>query len=231
MRVDAVILTNTADIGYYGLTMRTINTMRSSSPGVDFMITVVESNGGDEERFFIYPGCRVVRPKPPFNYNRFMNEGVSGFASDHVLMCNNDIRFAELSVSRLVAAMAEHGLDSACPLEPNWHRFHFSEAELSAPVIKGYRVMHEMVGWCVCATRRALEAIGPLDEAFDYYYQDNDYVMSVRAAGLSHGLVTGSHVFHELSSSQRLMSSGVDETSARLKSAYESKWLTRSSAS
>jgi GT2 family glycosyltransferase len=222
MKIDAVILTNTSDVGFYGLTCRTINTLSEASAR-PVNTVVVESNGGDMDRHLTYP-CTTIRPVGPFNYNRFLNAGLAMCDGDFVLICNNDLIFTEGSVDSLVEAMVRNRMGSACPLEPNWHRTFFTEEQIAKPWLQGYRVMQELVGWCICVTRDTISRVGDFDERFDYYYQDNDYAETIRSLGITHFLVTSSRVRHEFSRSEGLLAEGVHEASARLKLAFEGKW-------
>ena len=42
---------------------------------------------------FVYPECKVIYPEVEFNYNKFLNIGISNCEGDWVLICNNDLYF------------------------------------------------------------------------------------------------------------------------------------------
>jgi hypothetical protein len=46
--------------------------------------------------------------------------------------------------------------------------------------------------------------IGYLDERFHFFYQDNDYIMSLDRCGLLHGVYTGAHVSHKTGNTDRI---------------------------
>jgi len=43
---------------------------------------------------------------------------------------------------------------------------------------------------------RALKQIGPFDETFDFYFQDDDYLEQLRIRGLKHATVKNAVVKH-----------------------------------
>jgi GT2 family glycosyltransferase len=61
-----------------------------------------------------------------------------------------------------------------------------------------------MFGCVFCCRRSVFEKIGYLDETFYFFYQDNDYVMSLERCGLRHGVFTGSRVSHHSGHSNRI---------------------------
>ena len=78
MRVDTVILSKTSDLSHYVLTCRTINSLKASND-YESKIVVVESESSNKikEEGFLYNGCNVIYPECTFNYNKFLNIGIT----------------------------------------------------------------------------------------------------------------------------------------------------------
>lgn len=202
--MDAVFLTNTADASFHEMTLRAISSLRESADGVDINVTVVESNRDGESLGFSYEGCRVIVPNEPFNYNRFMSIGVAAGSDPVVIMCNNDVEFLPRCVNELLSAMAAHGLRSVSPYEPNWHSRYYVDAVPVEPVL-GYEVENHVCGWCICAERSLLEQSGVLDEEFQFWFQDNNYAMTLKSMGVAHALIPKALALHRFSRSHSLL--------------------------
>jgi len=43
------------------------------------------------------------------------------------------------------------------------------------------------------------------DPRFEFWYQDNDYALTIEKAGIKHALVTDSRVYHDVSGSHDLL--------------------------
>jgi GT2 family glycosyltransferase len=224
MTIDAIILTFTKDLFYYGLTQRTIQTLRNRNKNLDFNLIVVEGNTEAHKQGYVYNNTHTLVLAEKFNYNRFLNHGLSHCKNKYILICNNDLIFHESSVENLINHMEKYDVWSACPQEPNWHAVHFDTSELSKEFIAGHRIMHEVTGWCICMRNEIIRKMGSFDEQFDYYYQDNDYAMFLKTNGIDHHLVNNSTVSHELSQSEILLDRDIHELSAELKKKFENKW-------
>lgn len=222
--IDVIMTTCTADTFFYGLAQRSINTLRSSNPGIEFRVVVVESCPTAQENGFIFPGCTVVQYKGDFNYNRALNIGVSHCTADYILQINNDVIFLDGSVKKLIEVMERVGMQSACPLEPNYHRRGVPDVD-SVPYHRGNLVGKHLFGWCKCVRKRLLDKIGEYDERFLFYYQDNDYAAVIESHDVSHYLVTESHVAHEFGPSMRtLLGDRKNECTVDSRYVFLDKW-------
>jgi GT2 family glycosyltransferase len=219
--IDVIVLTYTKNLYFYGLTCRTINSLRENNQ-LDFNIIVVETNKTD--RTYPYPNCTVLVPTEEFNYNKFLNIALQFCKNKYVLICNNDLYFAQNSVKNLIDAMELYDVPSASPHEPNWHASRLTEEEKSKEIVYGFEVEKIVTGWCICMRRDLLQTIGSFDESFKFWYQDNDYAMSLQKHGLKHILVNSSHVYHELSQSHGLIENK-DGMTHNLKKIFFEKWL------
>jgi len=222
--IDAVILTYTKDLNFYGLTQRTIQTMKNRNKSLNFNITVIEGNVNAAEKSYIYPETTTIVIDQKFNYNKFLNIGLQYCKNKYILICNNDLFFLEDSIVNLVDYMEKNKILSACPQEPNWHSKFFTPEQLANESILGYRTMHEIAGWCICTTREVIEKMGQFDEQFDLYYQDDDYAMFLKTNNIEHHLVNSSKVRHECYASLELIDRDIQELSAELKTKFINKW-------
>lgn len=220
--MDAVILSYAANDEFYGMTLATVQSLLSVG-GVGVKVTVVETNESSESCGYVYEGCSVIHPGGVFGYNRFMLAGLAAGASDRVLMCNNDLVFLEGSVRALVDAMDRLGLESASPYEPNWHRRYYGDVPPEG-VVMGHEIENQVCGWCICASRSMLERTGALDPAFDFWHQDTNYAITLKEAGVQHGLVTSSHVLHRFSQSHRLLGERHEELTHGQMAVIAEKW-------
>lgn len=194
-----VILAKTASIYHFEMTQRAIDTLRCCEPDVRFRVVLVEtqnSTGRD------YAGVdTLVEPGGEFNYNRFLNAGVSVCQSARVVLSNNDVMFHPLWYSHVCYAMDNHGADSASAKCPRWgpHR-HFS-----GEVVLGWQTGVHFCGWNLTLSRAVVDSVFPLDERFKFWYQDNDMATSMERAGFKHALASSALVTHLESMSHELI--------------------------
>ncbi|TNE62722.1 MAG: hypothetical protein EP335_11210 [Alphaproteobacteria bacterium] len=198
--LHAVILAKTVNDSLHAMTLAAADSLRRSfahRPGT-LSITIVESNRDFAGSGYAYPDyVRLLVPDEPFNFNRFLNLGLESVTADYYALCNNDIDFAPDwfdAIERMAGLMPEVG--SFSPMCPDWPRQQSLLAGGSRPVIMGYRPSFELSGWCIVLRQATWRAIGPFDEAFRFYFADDDYAMTLRAHNIRHALVPASHVRH-----------------------------------
>lgn len=219
--IDAIILTCTKNLHFYGLTLRTINTLRENNHR-QFNLIVMESN--QQNQNFFYPDCTIIKPAEDFNYNRFLNIALNYCKNKYVLILNNDLIFMPNSVVNLIDCMEVHGIDSACPHEPNWHASRLTDEEKDRLLVYGYEVEKLVLGWCICVRRSVFDTIGKFDESFKFWYQDNDYAMNLQKHGIKHALVNSSVVLHEFSQSHGLLEANKQEMTHGMRDVFLEKW-------
>lgn len=224
--VDAIILSNTQDLSFYGLTQRTINTLRWSESDINFDIKVVETNSDIESQGFIYDACTVVKPNEKFNYNKFLNYGLEHCKNEWLIVCNNDLIFTKNWFTNLLQVHKQDpSIKSLCPFEPEWH----VNKGLSPDggVYFGYRTSYEIAGWCMAIHREIIEKCDLFDPEFAFWYQDNDYAETIRHAGYKHALVCNSRVYHMVSKSHELLGSDRHSMTSGQQKPFADKWLKR----
>ncbi|HWB64870.1 MAG TPA: hypothetical protein VG603_15240 [Chitinophagales bacterium] len=188
LNIDVVILSYGKNEELRRLTRDTIHSLVESEKDIRFNIFVVEQQHGIN-----YAQATTVNINEPFNYNRFMNKGISIGMADYVALCNNDLRFYEGWASRLIAAMKDNDLLSASPFCPNMQgRMHRKWEAISY----GYKIRHELSGWCIVCNRKLFDIIGQLEEGFPFWFADNIYAMQLKKHGIKHALIRDSLVLH-----------------------------------
>lgn len=196
MHIDVIILSNSSSVVKYQLTKTTISTLMKSKGDNDINVIVVESV--DRNTFYgagmDYPECSMVFPEKPFNYNQFLNIGLSHCVRDWILICNNDLIFSEGWLVNMIAAVDTNPhILSFSPKSPTWH-LHQDLPECG--IIEGYQVASQICGWCILLYHPIISKCGLFDERFKFWYQDNDYAMSLYTNGIKHSLVCDSIVDH-----------------------------------
>ncbi|WP_430810995.1 MULTISPECIES: hypothetical protein [unclassified Carboxylicivirga] len=80
-----------------------------------------------------------------------------------------------------------------CPKDP---KSKWTRSKEFDRVKKGYRIRKEFVGWCYIAKRELFDTISLHDEQFDFYFQDDDFALTLRKYNIPHYLVPNSNVVH-----------------------------------
>jgi GT2 family glycosyltransferase len=223
MDIDVIILSNTQDLKYYGLLQRTINTLVWSEPRFNFNIIVVESNEKYLEKGFVCYNCnKIITPKEKFNYNRFLNIGLKETHSDWVIIANNDLIFSKNWLTKIFEFQKNNNeYKSFSPFEPNWHCHKSLE---NNEFYSGYRAAYEITGWCLLINREVIEKCDLFDETFAFWYQDNDYAMTLQKHQIKHALIRSSRVYHESSQSHKLLGDKENELTHEQSEIFYNKW-------
>lgn len=196
MQVDIIILSHAKSIELRNLTQQTINSCLASEKEIEFKILVIEQASG-----VVYEGAKTHFADKPFNYNGFLNIGIEMTNSDYVCLCNNDLIFSEGWASKLIDAMQEFKLLSACPVCPD-STYKIGKHKIDI----GFNNRHHMSGWCIMTDRKLYSIIGKIDEDFPFWFADNAYAEQLKSHKLLHALVTGSIVKHLGSSTLNTLS-------------------------
>lgn len=200
MEMDIIILSNAKTEALYRVTCKAIETLLASeapprptgtppnagAENFKFNVLVIEQTERE------YEGAETWQITGPFNYNKFLNIGLTHGRAKYVAMCNNDLIFHPGWASGIIAAMEEHELLSASPLCPVAHK---TQRDLKA-VNKGYQVYYRLCGWCIVVNRSILEQIGKLDEGFPFWCADDCYAEQLKKHSIEHGLIRDSRVTH-----------------------------------
>ena len=188
--IDVIILTdNTDPVG----TQSTINSIKES---VDARIILVCKR----EDYQIHKGVDTYLViKEPFNYNRFLNHAMEHVKRDWVLISNDDVMYDKFWFDETKEVMDKRpDISSFSPMDPRLHRTYYSDMyNKDSSYEEGYDITGYISGWAILVKKAALQEIGPFDEQFDMYYQDNDYGQQLIKHGLKHALVKSAHAYHK----------------------------------
>jgi GT2 family glycosyltransferase len=194
-KIDIIILSYAKDESLKKVTENAITSLLASEDGeqINFNILVIESNKSLKP--FTFPRTETIYPDIEFNFNRYQNIGLKWSVSEYVCFCNNDLIFQPGWASAMLKAFDNDSLlMSASPVCPDFH-----------PTIGllpntgnyyGYRVRHEIAGWCLFAKRSLFNTIGKFDEQFKFWFADADYAKTLQSKNQRHALITSSVVLH-----------------------------------
>ncbi len=140
-------------------------------------------------------GLDVMRGKRPFVYARNCNIGIENTGYDDVILLNDDALLQTpggfTAMQQLATERPEYGLiASTCNNTGNPRQWPSGGS--------GLRDEPRQVCFiCVLIPRRTIDLVGLLDERFvGYGYEDDDYSVRVRRAGLKIGIFDGCYVDH-----------------------------------
>jgi len=197
--VDIVIPSKTIP-SIYLLLEKCISSLRQSEQGIKFNVIVVES-GPD----FVCKGqdITIAYDRDEFNYNHALNQGLEKCSSDWVILANNDLIFHKNFMMEIMAANALYPeIKSFSPWNSmyNWHENLFPNPE---KIEIGYRICHEVAGWCIIARREIFDVIR-LSEAVSFWYSDNIYADALIENNILHALARDSKVDHMVSQTKQV---------------------------
>ncbi|HEY0552695.1 MAG TPA: glycosyltransferase family 2 protein [Thermoanaerobaculia bacterium] len=160
-----------------------------------------------------HPGVTVLRNGEPARFTRSANRGLAAATGEILLLLNSDTEVAAGGLARLVAAFArepELGIAGALlhypdgspqwsgGREPTLAWFFALSSGLPALLAKlpfyrrakpltadRPRAVDWVTGAAMAFRRPVWEAVGPLDEGFDFYAQDLDFCLRARRAGFA----------------------------------------------
>ena len=224
MNINAIILSNASDLHHYGLTCRTINSLKNSDSFNEIEITVVESQSrvSFETAGFSYNLCKIIHPEQEFGYNKFLNIGLEHSNSEWVLICNNDLFFTKTWLSEIKKVIEDRpDIKSFSPKCPHWH-LHQHISDIS--IIEGHTVANEVCGWCILLHKSLIDKYDLFDEQFNFWYQDNDYAMILKTNQEKHALVGSSKVYHMVSASHDLLKEKHNEFTYAQHQKFINKW-------
>ncbi len=196
--VDVIILTKSNTEKAIRMTKRTILSLHASEKDYKFKVHLVES-GMDVHRQYFGIVENYITPREEFNYNRFINHAIPHTTEDWVIISNNDVGYERGWFSEIMKIHQERpDIHSFSPKDPmlymKYYDWHFIESDSS--YFESYSVTEAVMGWCLVIKKQSFDAITPLDELFDMYYQDNDYAMTIQSKGIKHALCRYSIACH-----------------------------------
>lgn len=189
--IDCIMLSYTKDAYLHNMTQNAINSLQLSSTYYKFNVFVVETSHDPVH----YQNATVIQPKVPFNYNAYLNMAFPLCKSDRIIIANNDMVFHRNWYDNIVLVNA----DSASPSDPS-SSIHAQIINTANQIEWGYWIGC-LCGWCLVVKKTVIDTLYPFDERFEFYCQDVDYAMRLRAHGFNHALVGSSCAHHLISRS------------------------------
>jgi len=203
-KVDVIILSLVKDDKSFDITQRCIDSYISTADELINKIVVVETNSefdGDYKNEKV----SLIKPNKPFNYNQFYNIGLDECTADYIMGPNSDIIIQENCIQTIVKEFESNpDIDSISPIDRSFERQRRNIFPSENKLYYGYNVPMHVFGCCFCARRKVFETMGYLDESFDFFYQDNDYAMSLERCNLKHGIHTGAKIIHKSGGTNRI---------------------------
>lgn len=181
--MTVLILSNTVNVEYYNMLENCINSIGN------YKIVVVETNTKLKDKHIpLSEKCKFVFPDEEFNYNKFLNIGISHITDDKFIISNNDVIYHNDCIHILEKALDQY--DSVSPFDFNnpKHTYGFEAI--------GYNIGEQLTGCSIGLTRKTYDTIGKFDEKFSFWYQDNDYADQLRKHCLKHALIKDAKITH-----------------------------------
>lgn len=226
-RVDVIILSLAVDEESFLTTKKCIDSYIDTADELINKIYVVETNK-DFNRDYDQQKVEVIIPNKKFNYNEFFNIALEKCTSEFIIGPNNDIAIKPNCLQVLIGEFDKNKeVHSLCPIDRKWHRHTRMYLPSDNKLYYGIEVSLHMFGCLFCCRRSVFEKIGYLDEAFYFFYQDNDYILSLDRCGFKHGVHTGAQVEHQSGHSNKYAEQRLKYTSENMNhqcSLFMTKW-------
>jgi hypothetical protein len=189
-------------------------------PRIEIIVVDDRSTDGTTEYMAAHhPEVKVLRQKGGPNFAAACNLGISQAAGDLILLLNNDTVLEPTAVAQLVAAQSGqpdvggvaammrfydnpafvNGLGTYVPARGHGYDLGIGSLDLGQ-----FDQVAEVPLLCFGAallTRDALSRVGPLDESYEFYYEDADWSYRARASGLRLLAAPSALVYHKFGAS------------------------------
>ena len=215
-KFDVIILSLAVDDDTFKVTKNCVDSYINTADELINKIFVIETNT-NFNKCYNQSKVQVIKPNKQFNYNEFYNIGLSNCESEFVIGPNNDLLIQPNCLQTLLKEFqANEHISSMSPIDRSWHRHTKTYLPTDNKLYYGYEVSLHMFG-CLFACRRSVfNKIGYLDETFYFFYQDNDYVMSLERCNLLHGVHTGASIKHQSGQSNKYAEDRLKYTSKNM---------------
>jgi len=195
IEIDIIILSYAQNETLKTTTINAVNSLiESEDPRlIKFNIVVIESQ--KDLQPFQYEYTKTLYPEEKFGYHKYMNIGIAATSASYICLCNNDLIFHENWATEILKPFNQYtDIYSASPVCSIHHPKH--GIELNTGLRLGFRIRHEVAGWCLFFKRDMLKITGQLDPNYNFWCADNDYINTLWVLKLNHVLVTSSIVDH-----------------------------------
>ena len=184
-----------------------MNTLRLAEDDIHFNIIVIES----DRDMPLGQNATIKFDLPKFNYNHALNQGIAIAKNEWVILANNDLLFTKNFMTEIINVNELHPeIKSFSPWNAmySWHQRIFPTAEA---IMEGYRIGHEMAGWCIVAKRSIFDTIA-LNESVEFWFSDNVYADKLQRYNIRHALVRDSIVNHLVSQTHSVTESEAQDS-------------------
>jgi glycosyltransferase involved in cell wall biosynthesis len=196
MKLSVIFVSNSYNKELQMMTQNAINTACTGE--INKEIIIIESSGEKFEN-----ADKIIYEKNSFNYNKFLNIGIRESSGNYLALCNNDLIFLK-NWDQIVKIMQDNNILSASPFSEN-KCGHKSKYKRDSGIYYGYRIGHELLGWCVVISKQVFTIIGSLDESKRFWYSDNLYAKQLIKNKIKHALITNCIVQHLCSKTLSLL--------------------------
>lgn len=214
--MTVLILSNTANIEYYNMLETCVNSIQDS------LVVVVETNSKLKGKDIpLAKRCKFIFPDQEFNYNKFLNIGLTHIDDEKIIISNNDVIFSPGCISEINTRLGT--FDSVSPFDfnnPKHKTFIFNK-----PCVEGYDVGVHVTGCCIGLTRTVLNKIQLFDESFKFWYQDNDYANLLKKNNIKNVLLRDAKITHLGFQSHKLLKENLYNMTHGLEKTYKEKWF------
>jgi len=196
-KFDVIILSLAVDDSTFNTTKSCVDSYINTADELINTIYVVETNSNFNQDYH-QPKVELIKPNKQFNYNEFYNIALKKCKAEFIIGPNNDLIIQPNCLQTLLKEFTTNkNIHSISPIDRNWHRHTKMYFPTDNKLYYGDEVSLHMFGCIFCCRRTVFESTGYLDESFYFFYQDNDYIMSLSRCSLLHGAHTGALVKHQ----------------------------------
>ena len=196
--LDIIILSKASDEEHFTLVKKCVESFLQENEFINSIIIVESNKQFDKSKWdTVSPKIKTIIPPYQFNYNQFLNIGIENCTAEIICISNSDVQ-AKKGCIQLMLTMFDKvaKIASASPVDRTWHQNSYNIFPQDNQLYVGYDTTKFLLGFCIFFRKSILDTIGPFDERFNFYHQDNDYEMCLRRNDLLHVMNTFCHIIH-----------------------------------
>lgn len=226
-----------------------LNSIPTAAADLTYEVIVIDNGSIDGSGEMVadqFPWVRLVENKQNLGFAAANNQAIALSRARHVLLLNSDARLLSGAAHTLVKYLDAHPqvgivgpqlLNSDLTYQGSWAEFPTLVGELllltdlariaygpaypspPAEQSRKQRMVDWVSGACLMARRAAIDAVGPLDEAYFMYAEETDWCYRMKQNGWSVAFVPEAVAIHASGASSRRV------PERRRAQIYRSKWL------
>jgi glycosyltransferase involved in cell wall biosynthesis len=196
--LSVIILSYTMDESVYKMNCECIESLFQSevwSENLSLEVLLIESNKQNPYQY--REDVKIIIPNEAFNFHRFLNIGINQSDGKFLALCNNDIIFHKGWFSEILKVKSQRNdFLSFSPVDRDYETMSLSKFPADKNFYIGWENKLHFAAWCFVVDRDIFKVIGKLDETFDFYSADDDFLMTLRKYAINNVLVVHSQVKH-----------------------------------